>query len=153
MSNDVFHYAPFIATLCSFLLAQLIKPFVAALYTHKLEWKRAGSTGGMPSSHTAGVITLCTTLALQYGLASPAFCIAGTFAGIVIHDALTVRQATGKQAEVINEWSSFFSKEFKNGTITEEHLKTMLGHTVSQVVGGVVFGLIVGFVGFYLVNR
>ena len=88
MNNDVLHYTPFVTTLCSFLLAQLIKPFVAmVLSPHRFDYKRMFSTGGMPSSHTAGVITLCTTMGLTYGFASPYFVISGTFAGIVIHDA------------------------------------------------------------------
>ncbi|MCI6673229.1 MAG: divergent PAP2 family protein [Sphaerochaetaceae bacterium] len=153
MNNDVLHYTPFVTTLCSFLLAQLIKPFVAmVLSPHRFDYKRMFSTGGMPSSHTAGVITLCTTMGLTYGFASPYFVISGTFAGIVIHDAMTLRQNAGKQAAVINEWSSIFSQEWKNGQIVEEHLKTMLGHTWNQVLGGALFGLLIGLVGFNLMH-
>ena len=150
MNNDVLHYAPFIATLVSFLSAQFIKPFLALTYTHKFDYKRMFSTGGMPSSHTAGVITLCTTIGLKYGLATPAFCIAGTFAGIVIHDSMNLRLNAGRQAEVINEWSAIFSKEMQDPRFREEHLKTMLGHTWNQVIAGVVYGILIGVLGNWL---
>ncbi len=56
-----------------------------------------------------------------------------------------IRRAAGKQAEVINEWSSILSDIHKDGRFTQEHLKTMLGHSFSQVFGGAVFGAVVGF--------
>lgn len=98
----------------------------------------------MPSSHTAGVIALVTSVALTEGLGTIHFAISATFAAIVIHDAMGIRRAAGKQAEVINEWSRILSTIHREGQFTPENLKTMLGHSFSQVLGGMLLGLLVG---------
>jgi acid phosphatase family membrane protein YuiD len=102
------------------------------------------STGGMPSSHTAGVIALVTSIGFTQGIGTVYFAIAATFAAVVIHDAMGIRRAAGKQAEVINEWSRILSDIHREGQFTPENLKTMLGHSFSQVLGGTVLGLVVG---------
>jgi hypothetical protein len=55
-----------------------------------------------------------------------------------------IRRAAGKQAEVINEWSRILSDIHREGQFTPENLKTMLGHSFSQVQGGVLLGLVIG---------
>ncbi|HBO35742.1 MAG TPA: divergent PAP2 family protein, partial [Sphaerochaeta sp.] len=62
----------------------------------------------------------------------------------VIHDSMGIRREAGKQAEVINEWSRILSDIHREGQFTPENLKTMLGHSFSQVLGGTILGLIVG---------
>ncbi|HPY12371.1 MAG TPA: divergent PAP2 family protein, partial [Sphaerochaeta sp.] len=96
------------------------------------------------SSHTAGVIALVTSIGFTQGIGTVSFAIAVTFASIVIHDAMGIRRAAGKQAEVINEWSRILSDLHREGQFTPENLKTMLGHSFSQVLGGVILGLLVG---------
>ena len=68
-----------------------------------------------------------------------------------MHDAMGIRQEAGKQAEVINEWSKILSDIHEDGVFSQEHLKTMLGHSFSQVVAGLVFGLLVGIGCTYLI--
>lgn len=72
------------------------------------------------------------------------FAIAATFALIIMHDAMGIRQAAGKQAKVINEWSRLLAQIHADGEFTPENLKTMLGHSFIQVIGGIVVGLITG---------
>ena len=144
MNNDILQNAPFVAAALSVFIAQMLKPFVNAIFEHKFDWRLIFSTGGMPSSHTAGVIALTTSIALTQGVGTVYFAIAITFAAIVIHDALGIRRAAGKQAEVINEWSRILSDIHREGQFTPENLKTMLGHSFSQVLGGTVLGLVVG---------
>ncbi|HNZ94835.1 MAG TPA: divergent PAP2 family protein, partial [Sphaerochaeta sp.] len=50
----------FISAMLAFLIAQLLKPFVNVLFERRFVWHLLFSTGGMPSSHTAGVIALVT---------------------------------------------------------------------------------------------
>lgn len=102
------------------------------------------STGGMPSSHTSSVVALMTAIGLTEGIRSPYFAISFVFGLIVMYDAMHIRQEAGKQAEVINEWSRMLSDIHKDGPFAPENLKTMLGHSFSQVIGGTVLGLIVG---------
>ncbi|MDD3904368.1 MAG: divergent PAP2 family protein [Sphaerochaeta sp.] len=146
MNNDILHNAPFIAAASSVFIAQFLKPFINAIFEHKFDWKLLHSTGSMPSSHTAGVIALVTSISLTYGVGSVYFAIAITFAMIVIHDAMGVRREAGKQAEVINEWSRLLSDIHREGEFTPENLKTMLGHSFSQVLGGALLGLIIGLI-------
>jgi acid phosphatase family membrane protein YuiD len=145
MNNDILHNAPFIAAALAVFIAQGLKPFVNAIVDHQFDWSLLHSTGSMPSSHTAGVIALLTAIGMTEGVGTVDFAISMTFAAIVIHDAMGVRREAGKQAEVINEWSRILSDLHREGQFTPENLKTMLGHSFSQVVGGIIVGLIVGF--------
>ncbi|WP_320130423.1 divergent PAP2 family protein [uncultured Sphaerochaeta sp.] len=144
MNNDILHNAPFLSAALAIFLAQLMKPFINAIFDHQFDWSLLHSTGSMPSSHTAGVIALLTSIGMTEGVGTVDFAIAITFAAIVIHDAMGVRREAGKQAEVINEWSRILSDLHREGQFTPENLKTMLGHSFSQVVGGVIVGLIIG---------
>jgi acid phosphatase family membrane protein YuiD len=143
MNNDILQNAPFVAAALSVFVAQMLKPFISAIFDHQFDWRLIGSTGGMPSSHTAGVIALTTSIAITEGVGTVYFAIAFTFAAIVIHDAMGIRRAAGKQAEVINEWSRLLSDIHRDGQFNPENLKTMLGHSFSQVLGGTFLGLII----------
>lgn len=144
MNHNVFGNAPFIAAAVSFFIAQLLKPIINVIFDRKWVWHLLISTGGMPSSHTAGVVALVTSIALTEGMGTIYFAISATFAAIVIHDAMGIRRAAGKQAEVINEWSRILSDIHREGQFTPENLKTMLGHSFSQILGGTFLGLILG---------
>lgn len=144
MNNDIFQNAPFMAAALAFFIAQMLKPFVNAIFERQFDWRLMHSTGGMPSSHTAGVIALTTSIALTEGVGTVYFAISVTFAAIVIHDAMGIRRAAGKQAEVINEWSRLLSDIHREGQFNPENLKTMLGHSFIQVLGGTLLGLIIG---------
>ncbi|NBK22497.1 MAG: divergent PAP2 family protein [Spirochaetia bacterium] len=144
MNNDILHNAPFVAAALSVFVAQMLKPFINAIFEREFDWRLMVSTGGMPSSHTAGVIALTTSIALTVGVGTVYFAIAFTFASIVIHDAMGIRRAAGKQAEVINEWSRLLSDIHREGQFSPENLKTMLGHSFSQVLGGTFLGLVIG---------
>ncbi len=138
--------APLIAAFFSALIAQALKPFIHLLIDHKFNFKLFFTTGSMPSSHTAAVIALVTSIAMTQGFATTELAIAVVFASIVIHDSMGIRREAGKQAEVINEWSRILTDIHREGQFTPENLKTMLGHSFSQVVGGVVLGLATGII-------
>jgi len=144
MNNNLLANSAFVSAMLAFLVAQLLKPFVNVLFERRFVWHLFFSTGGMPSSHTAGVIALVTSIGLTYGVGTVYFAISATFASIVIHDAMGIRRAAGKQAEVINEWSRILSNIHNEGQFTPENLKTMLGHSFSQILGGIILGLITG---------
>jgi len=144
MNNDILQNAPFVAAALSVFVAQMLKPFINVIFERQFDWRLMVSTGGMPSSHTAGVIALTTSIALTEGVGTVYFAIAFTFASIVIHDAMGIRRAAGKQAEVINEWSRLLSDIHREGQFNPENLKTMLGHSFSQVLGGTLLGLVIG---------
>jgi len=148
INNNILLNAPFISAAISCLIAQLIKPITSLIIGEELDIKKLFSTGGMPSSHTASVVGLTTSIGSIYGIGSHLFAICAVFSLIVIHDAMGIRQEAGKQAALLNQWSQIFSED---GRFTEANLKTMLGHTFSQVFFGFLLGIIVGFVVTYTI--
>ncbi len=142
---------PLVSAIMAALIAQFMKPFLMFLIEKRFDSSLFFSTGGMPSSHTAAVVALCTSLFILEGWQNYYFAISLTFAAITIHDAMGIRRAAGKQAEIINEWSKIFSRIHEEGQFTPENLKTMLGHSFLQVFGGFILGLVIGiFVTLYL---
>jgi len=105
---------------------------------------RLVSSGGMPSSHSATVSALATTIGLIEGTGSVAFAIAVILAGVVLYDSAGVRQSVGKQAVVLNR----IIKELRDRrpiAEVETDLKELIGHTAFEVAAGVVLGVGVGF--------
>jgi len=141
---------PLVAAFFAAMFAQFLKPFLLYPLEKKFDVHLFFSTGGMPSSHTAGVVALCTSLFILEGVGSYYFAIAFTFASIVIHDAMGIRRAAGKQAEIINEWSRLLTQIHDDGEFTPENLKTMLGHSFTQVLGGLVLGISSGIIFTYI---
>jgi len=145
MNNNLLHNLPFVSAFLGMLIAQGLKPLVSLIFYKKFDLHLLFSTGSMPSSHSAAVVALATSIGIVWGIGSTAFAISMVLAGIVIHDAMGIRNEAGKQAQVINNWSRVLSSIAEEGKISEENLKTMLGHSFSQVAGGILLGIIVGF--------
>lgn len=152
MNNNILTNAPLVSAFFAWLLAQLVKPFIGLATTGEFNPHMFLSTGGMPSSHTSTVIALTTSVGMLDGVGSIHFAICLIFSIIVLHDAMNVRLEAGKQAEVINEWSRILSEIHKDGQFTPENLKTMLGHSFSQVLAGLVLGVVTGVVGTMIVT-
>jgi uncharacterized protein len=127
------------------LLAQLWKVTSASVQERRFAAERFVETGGMPSSHAATVTALAAAIAMRYGMGSVEFAMAAIFAAIVLHDAAGIRQAAGKQADLINdlvlELQHILTEGFRGRT-----LRTLLGHTIPQVMVGALLGLIIGVV-------
>ncbi len=145
MENNILLNTPLISAFLAWLVAQFLKPFIAKAMGQGFNAHMFLTTGGMPSSHTATVVALTTSIGCLMGMASVEFAICVIFSIIVIHDSMNIRAEAGKQADVINEWSRILSEMHKDGPFKQEHLKTMLGHSFSQVFAGIILGLIVGF--------
>lgn len=137
----------FLACITSWFLAQFIKTLINLL---KSKVSSAGElvellfwrTGGMPSSHSALVTSLCTTVALKNGLNSDVFFVSFVFLLVVIRDAFGVRRASGLQAKKINEIGTLLKEK---GTLDEyTPIKEVNGHTPMQVIFGCLLGFIVG---------
>ena len=135
-----------IAAFAGAFVAQFLKPFLLLPFERKFNPGLFFSTGGMPSSHSAMVMALTTSIYMTEGISSLAFAVSITFSLIIMHDAMGIRRAAGKQAKVINEWSRILAQLHTDGQFTPENLKTMLGHSFVQVVGGMVVGIVTGFI-------
>lgn len=96
--------------------------------------------GGMPSSHSATVCALATSLAWHYGCGSPIFGFSAAFAILIMFDASTVRRATGMQARVLNE---IVDDLFKDRHVSPDKVIELIGHTRIEVFFGMLLGITV----------
>lgn len=127
--------------LLSWAAAQFIKVLINLWLNKKLDWRRCFGMGGMPSSHTALVISLVISIGTLEGVQSSMFAVALALAAVVIYDALGVRRETGRQSEVLNQIITEMLVEGK--PITEKQLKELVGHTPLEVLGGLIVGITV----------
>lgn len=147
---DLFRNPFLITAVSSWAIAQILKAGINAVLQKKFSLERLFGDGGMPSGHSATVSSLVVVTALTYGTDSFAFAISAILAIIVCHDAMGVRQETGKQAVLLNEIVKSFSILTEN-TLPEVKLKEFVGHTPMQVLAGILLGIANGFFMYYVV--
>jgi uncharacterized protein len=142
---------PILAALLGMFIAQFVKIPIHYFSSGELRWNLMFSTGGMPSSHTATIISLTTAIGLTSGLHSNEFAISVVVSLIVMHDATGVRRHAGYHAEVLNTLLADFNlliDTLKNPklkkTESREKLKELLGHQPAEVFFGLLTGIIVG---------
>lgn len=128
------------AGLLAAFTAQVIKFVFFTLTSKKINFKIFTTTGGMPSSHSAGVMGLSTAVGLIRGFSSVDFAIAFGFAMIVMYDAAGLRRAAGKTAACLNKMMDDFYKHDLQAVVPK--LKELLGHTPFEVVVGAIYGII-----------
>jgi len=130
-------------------IAQIIKFFTYLIIHRKVNFKCLTTTGGMPSSHSAGVVGLATTVGFINGFESIDFSIACCISLVVMYDAAGVRRAAGKIAATLNKMKDEFYKHDTN--LAGERLKELLGHTPIEVFAGALLGIAFAyFVHFYV---
>ena len=130
------------------IVAQLLKFIGHLIKTRKVDFQVLATTGGMPSSHTAGVVALSTTVGIICGFDSIEFAIAIGYALVVMYDAAGLRRSTGKIAACLNKIRDDF---YANGQVPNERLKELLGHTPFEVFVGALLGIYMAFMNhFYL---
>lgn len=122
---------------------QLFKLIWDLVTTKKLNLKRLMGAGGMPSSHSAVVVSLATMIGRSQGINTPIFALSIIFAFVVMYDACGVRREAGKQAHVLNE---IIKTPGLSSVEVSEKLVELLGHTPFQVFAGAVIGFIIGLI-------
>jgi len=139
LSNPIF-----VSGALSIFLAQVLKAILVFLKQHKLKAKEIAfimlwKTGGMPSSHSALVVSLSASIAFVEGFDS--LFILSFFLGlIVIRDALGVRRSAGLQSKALNILGKQMSERFN---ITFTPVKEIHGHRWQEVVVGAALGIVV----------
>lgn len=124
-------------------IAQLLKFFGHYIIHKKFSFKTFITTGGMPSSHSAGVIGIATTVGLIKGFNSVEFAITLGYCMVVMYDAAGVRRSAGKIAASLNRvMEEFYSHR---PSVAGEKLKELLGHTPFEVFVGAILGAAVAF--------
>ncbi len=124
-------------------IAQTIKVVLGIIVERRFNFRWFIGTGGMPSSHAAGVVALASLCGLSVGFQSLAFALATVFALVTMFDAQGVRRATGQQAEVLNK---IVDDIYRHGNIEVNRLKELIGHTPFQVFVGALIGFLLAVI-------
>lgn len=127
-------------SIASWAVAQLIKILIDVIVNKRIDLGLIFATGGMPSSHSAFVASLATSLGLIYGFDSVYFSISFVLAIVVMYDAAGVRRAAGYQAATINKLIEILNVKI------DEKLKELLGHTPVQVTAGAILGISIAII-------
>lgn len=122
------------------LTGQIIKFVLFTIKTGKINFKIFTTTGGMPSTHSAGVMGLSTMVGLIEGFSSIAFAVSFGFSLVIMYDAAGLRRAAGKTAACLNK----IMEEFYNHDLQAVggKLKELLGHTPLEVFVGAAYGIV-----------
>lgn len=143
----MFYYV--IISVVAMLVAQISKVFTKYWFTREWDLNVMYATGGMPSSHTALVTALATSIGLLEGFDTTSFAITFVFGMVIAHDSMGIRFEAGKHASVINKIAEDLSELLDQPENPEEKLKDLLGHHPIEVIGGFLLGIIIALIGFY----
>ena len=144
--------------LISIGLAQALKIPIHFFKTRKWKPSLFFQTGGMPSSHSAGVSSLSTFIALRRGIPTIDFALSLVYGLIVMYDAQGIRRQTGELTLKVNNMGELIDKVHSEESIQFEEkppkkLKEMLGHEPEEVLGGALFGIITGTIGHIIFRK
>ena len=132
-------YVPIIA----WLLAQIIKTTIEVI-KGDADVKYLYASGGMPSAHSAVVVSLAGYTFYHQGANSPLFGVTAIIAGIVMYDSFGVRRSSGEQAKTLNK---LIGEMARNGNLRKpddfEKLREVLGHQPLEVIVGAMLGALV----------
>lgn len=108
-------------------------------------WKRMFNYGGMPSSHSAFVFSLCTIIYLTEGF-SISLAISLVFAAIVVYDAIGLRSFISEHSRVLNRLIKELpdAEEYKFPLLEER-----IAHTITQLIAGGIIGILLTFILYY----
>lgn len=132
-------------TIAAWGLAQFIKVPLEYLEHRRWNWGLWFSSGGMPSSHSALVVSAMLSIGLLDGFDTPIFALSVAVAMVIVYDAAGVRREAGRHAERIN---ILINELITGHPINEKQLKEVIGHTPTEVIVGVALGLVTAVVSY-----
>jgi hypothetical protein len=136
-------YEVLICGVLSAFFAQIVKFILFTLKTRRINFKIFTTTGGMPSSHSAGVMGLSTMVGILQGYNSVEFAMSLGFSLIIMYDAAGLRRAAGKTAACLNRMmEDFYHHDLQS---VGGKLKELLGHTPLEVLIGAIFGVLFAY--------
>lgn len=138
----------FLAPAAGWFVAQLIKIIIDTVKSGFCKERLYGG-GGMPSSHSATMTALIVITGMIYGSASFEFVIALFLGIVVIYDARGVRFETQRQGKALNNLNEERKEEGKQ-PLDVSRFKEKVGHTIPEIIVGVVIGIICAIVIYHL---
>lgn len=112
--------------------------FVIFSIKNGIKWNYFLTHGHMPSFHSALATSLVTVVGFYEGIDSGVFAIAVVFAVVILDDALRVRMYLGDQGRYLNMLVETLNIDQGKYPRLKEHV----GHRISEVVVGVVYGFL-----------
>jgi len=151
--GSFFLNVPLIAALVAIIFAQIIKVPIHLIFAREFAPGLVFGTGSMPSSHSAAVSALTTSIGIIEGISSPIFAVSFVFSIIIMFDATGIRREAGEHAVILNQLVRDFRTLFEEATDwnqKEEYekiaeLKTLLGHKPIEVFVGALTGIAIAF--------
>lgn len=130
-----------IIPMVAWFITQLAKMIIKLLQGKGLDFRHLVSSGGMPSSHSALVSALATSVGMIYGFNSAFFGIAVILALIVMYDAAGVRRSVSKQSIILNDIVREIRDKHPHLDKLKTDLRELIGHTPFQVIIGSAIGI------------
>lgn len=141
---DILNESILFTAVLAWFIAQLLKVIFVLVKSKKIDFYRFIGSGGMPSSHSAFVVGLATSVGLTEGFESSMFAVSVVLALVVMYDAAGVRRAAGQMAKTLNQLIEKWQTD--DDINREKRLKELLGHTPVEVFAGAVLGIIIGII-------
>ena len=140
------------------MIAQSLKIPIKYIRTGNWDLGMFFETGGMPSSHSAGVSSLATFIAMRRGISTIDFALSTIFGLIVMYDAQGVRRQTGELSLAVNEIHEEVERlqdkpDRHEYDTNEKRIRERLGHQPEEVVGGALLGVLIGAAGHALSKK
>ena len=137
---------PFWAAIVANLTAQLLKPVIRYIRTRDWDWHLALESGGFPSSHTSTVAALTLAVGITDNFSSTLFAVTLMFSLIVAYDAANVRYYAGQNIRITQQLIKgiqILAQTRLDDPIYLTKVKEVLGHKWIEVFGGIILGLII----------
>ncbi len=138
MEYNIFYNSIILIPGVALVVAIVLKGIFSGIGSKTFSLARAFGSGGMPSAHSAVVVSTTTAIALKHWVQDDLFAIAIAFTVIIIYDAINVRFEAGLHATAINQ------------AIWERRFKESLWHLPSEAFAGSILGIIIAIVLYYI---
>lgn len=142
-------YSILLAPIIAGSIAQIIKFFISS-NKQKINFKNFFAYSGMPSGHSAIVVSLALIVGLREGFESPFFAISLVLAIVVIRDALGIRRYLGQHGKVLNT----IVRDLGEDQIIDKsypYLLEKIGHTPMQVLVGSLIGVSISLLFYFFI--
>jgi len=138
--KQILNNFPLVCAIVSLLFCQFFKLVFESIKQRKIKFFIFFSPGGVISSHIATTTSLTLALGIKEGFGSGIFALSLVFLGIVIFDAVVVREEAARHGEILNKiLKEFLVKKKLDGEVFRE----VLGHSPFEAFWGILVGIIV----------
>jgi len=127
----------------SWFVAQTLKFLGCLIREKRVDMRSFVRPGGMPSSHSALVSGLASSVGFLNGFNSTGFAISAVFAAVVMYDAAGVRLSVTRQSVVLNRILQELRE--RRPKDIQRDVREFVGHTPFQVFAGALLGISTAF--------